>query len=101
MLPSNRKTNIGGNKIRSIPIINSTKRTTNTIRLDTEIRTDFMAMPKNIEKMTRPSRYSFFNGLKKVRKRSGKDRSAATYRLRSTKKLSIPPSTSLYQNAIR
>ena len=90
-----------GTKSRKTPIKNSISKSKITIRRDTEIRTDLMHIPKIIENNTNPCLYSFLSGLKKVLIRRGRDSNEATYRLRSIKKSSNPPRTSLYQKAIK
>ena len=86
-LPKINAINKSGRANKNIPTINSTNNMQKIISNETEIRTDFIAMPNKIEKITNPSLYSFFRGLKNVLVRSDRDRREATYRLQSIKKL--------------
>jgi len=55
-------------------------------------------IPIPIENPTSPSRYSFLRGLKKVRKRSGKENQWRSALLREAKNVSILTGASTNQN---
>lgn len=68
-----------------------------TRKSEIDIRNVFKKIPKTIENNTKPFRYSFLSGLKKVLNRSGIDKRDTTYLLSETKKVIKFRVTSIYQ----
>ena len=96
-----KKIKILGKNKRKNNTHNSTIKSTRIIKSDRLIRNDLIIIPKIIENTTKPSLYSFFNGLKKVLSKRERERSDVMYWLKATKKRNTPPKTSLYQNTTR
>jgi hypothetical protein len=86
---NNKATDAAGiNRNPSTIMPSMSNKQTNAAR-SKRIRTDFTAMPIPIEKPTSPGRYSFFKGLKNVRRNNGRERrcrkallTEAKYRIR-------------------
>ncbi len=62
---------------------------------------DFIKIPARTENRTRPSRYSFLRGLKKVFKSRGTERRLAVYSRICALTLTEPEKKSLYQNTTK
>ena len=88
----------GGHSKKSIENKISLTKKPRIIAKFAKIANVFINIPMPIENPTKPSRYSFFQGLKNVLTRSGREKSLRSAWLSEVKKINNTIGISVYQN---